>query len=178
MLACGPCNDSKMIQVDTPPVTVVETREQRRERRKKERSEQVENFPWKVCIAAKMYISIVPGRLQIGARDCTLGSQCSSRSHERSLQDPLCGQSQLLHQVPCIHSFNLKPFDKLLFLSESKLKREFEQYGTVKSIRMVMSTKDTKPRGYAFIEYEHEKDMHCKYLMWKPEFNFCCNGVF
>ena len=47
--------------------------------------------------------------------------------------------------------------------SESKLKREFEQYGTVKSIRMVMSTKDTKPRGYAFIEYEHEKDMHCKY---------------
>ena len=28
---------------------------------------------------------------------------------------------------------------------------------------MVMSTKDTKPRGYAFIEYEHEKDMHCKY---------------
>ena len=57
-------------------------------------------------------------------------------------------------------------FDKLLnvlFFSESKLKREFEQYGTVKSIRMVMSTKDTKPRGYAFIEYEHEKDMHCKY---------------
>ena len=29
------------MQVDTPPVTVVETREQRRERRKKERSEQV-----------------------------------------------------------------------------------------------------------------------------------------
>ena len=35
---------------------------------------------------------------------------------------------------------------------------------------MVMSTKDTKPRGYAFIEYEHEKDMHCKYLMWKTDF--------
>ena len=35
-----------MIQVDTPPVTVVETREQRRERRKKERSEQVGNFPF------------------------------------------------------------------------------------------------------------------------------------
>ena len=35
---------------------------------------------------------------------------------------------------------------------------------------MVMSTKDTKPRGYAFIEYEHEKDMHCKYPMWKTDF--------
>merc|ERR1712098_540415 len=42
-------------------------------------------------------------------------------------------------------------------------KREFEQYGVVKSIRMVISTKDSKPRGYAFIEYEHEKDMHSAY---------------
>ena len=62
------------------------------------------------------------------------------------------------------------------------MKREFEQYGAIKSIRMVMSTKDSKPRsvscpsqiesllllmllprGYAFIEFEHEKDMHCEY---------------
>ena len=28
---------------------------------------------------------------------------------------------------------------------------------------MVTNTKDGKPRGYAFVEYEHEKDMHCKY---------------
>merc|ERR1719205_317497 len=49
------------------------------------------------------------------------------------------------------------------YTSESKLKREFEQYGSVKSIRMVMSTKDSKPRGYAFIEYESEKDMHSAY---------------
>ena len=66
-----------------------------------------------------------------------------------------------------LFSFNSegKTWINLIFIisSESKLKREFEQYGTVKSIRMVMSTKDTKPRGYAFIEYEHEKDMHCKY---------------
>jgi len=43
------------------------------------------------------------------------------------------------------------------------LRREFEQYGPVKSIKMVHCTKNGKPRGYAFIEYEHEKDMHCKY---------------
>merc|ERR1712142_136450 len=47
--------------------------------------------------------------------------------------------------------------------SESKLRREFEQYGPVKSIRMVSNTKNGKPRGYAFIEYEHEKDMHTAY---------------
>jgi hypothetical protein len=49
------------------------------------------------------------------------------------------------------------------YTSESKLRREFEQYGPVKSIKMVHNTKNGKPRGYAFIEYEHEKDMHCKY---------------
>ena len=121
--------------------------------------------------------SILPGCLQIGARDCALGSQCGFGSYQRSLQDTLCCESQLLHQVPvlniyhdiseyCVGAGIFSEFGKLLnvlFFSESKLKREFEQYGTVKSIRMVMSTKDTKPRGYAFIEYEHEKDMHCKY---------------
>merc|ERR1711972_145226 len=47
--------------------------------------------------------------------------------------------------------------------SESKLRREFEQYGNIKSINLIMSKKDKKPRGYAFVEYEHEKDMHSAY---------------
>ena len=47
--------------------------------------------------------------------------------------------------------------------SESKLRREFDSYGPIKSIRMVHDQKTGKPRGYAFIEYEHEKDMHSKY---------------
>lgn len=29
---------------------------------------------------------------------------------------------------------------------------------------MVHDVDTNKPRGYAFIEYEHERDMHCKYL--------------
>jgi len=110
--------------VDTPPVTVVETREQRRERRKKERAEQV---------AYKL-------------------------EQEIALWDP-----------NTVSDATGDPFKTLFiarvnyYTSESKLKREFEQYGAVKSIRMVMSTKDGKPRGYAFIEYEHEKDMHSAY---------------
>lgn len=31
-------------------------------------------------------------------------------------------------------------------------------------IHMVYSKRSGKPRGYAFIEYEHERDMHCEYL--------------
>jgi len=42
--------------------------------------------------------------------------------------------------------------------SESKLKREFEQYGPIKQVKMITDL-DNKPRGYAFIEFERERDM-------------------
>ncbi|XP_063798514.1 U1 small nuclear ribonucleoprotein 70 kDa [Pseudophryne corroboree] len=47
--------------------------------------------------------------------------------------------------------------------TESKLRREFEVYGPIKRIHMVYSKRSSKPRGYAFIEYEHERDMHSAY---------------
>eukprot|EP00639_Heterosigma_akashiwo_P002113 CAMPEP_0194574346 /NCGR_PEP_ID=MMETSP0292-20121207/10239_1 /TAXON_ID=39354 /ORGANISM="Heterosigma akashiwo, Strain CCMP2393" /LENGTH=422 /DNA_ID=CAMNT_0039425859 /DNA_START=88 /DNA_END=1353 /DNA_ORIENTATION=+ len=58
---------------------------------------------------------------------------------------------------------------KTLFVSrisfdttERKLRREFEQYGPIKSIRLVNDLQN-KPRGYAFIEYEKESDMRMAY---------------
>lgn len=48
--------------------------------------------------------------------------------------------------------------------SESKLRREFEVYGPVKRMKMIYDThQGNKPRGFAFIEYEHERDMHSAY---------------
>ncbi|XP_023931923.1 U1 small nuclear ribonucleoprotein 70 kDa isoform X2 [Lingula anatina] len=47
--------------------------------------------------------------------------------------------------------------------SESKLRREFEVYGPVKKISVAKDRNTGKPRGYAFIEYEHERDMHSAY---------------
>ncbi|KAJ8704772.1 hypothetical protein PYW08_012092 [Mythimna loreyi] len=47
--------------------------------------------------------------------------------------------------------------------SESKLRREFEGYGAIKKICMIFNKDSNKPRGYAFIEYEHERDMHSAY---------------
>lgn len=44
--------------------------------------------------------------------------------------------------------------------SESKLRREFEAFGPVRRIRLVTDSVKGKPRGYAFVEYEHERDMH------------------
>ncbi|XP_055941308.1 U1 small nuclear ribonucleoprotein 70 kDa-like [Argiope bruennichi] len=46
--------------------------------------------------------------------------------------------------------------------SEAKLRREFEIYGPIKKIVMVHDL-SRKPRGYAFIEYERERDMHSAY---------------
>lgn len=51
------------------------------------------------------------------------------------------------------------------YTSESKLKREFETYGPIKQIKIVSDQKTGKPRGYCFIEFEQEKDMHCKYFV-------------
>ncbi|MGH0158093.1 UNVERIFIED_CONTAM: hypothetical protein FKN15_034796 [Acipenser sinensis] len=47
--------------------------------------------------------------------------------------------------------------------TESKLRREFEVYGPIKRIYIVFNKSSGKPRGYAFIEYEHERDMHCEF---------------
>ncbi|XP_060076153.1 U1 small nuclear ribonucleoprotein 70 kDa-like [Ylistrum balloti] len=47
--------------------------------------------------------------------------------------------------------------------SESKLRREFEVYGPIRKISMLTDKITGKPRGYAFIEYEHERDMHSAY---------------
>ena len=37
---------------------------------------------------------------------------------------------------------------------------------------MVTNTTTGKPRGYAFVEFEHERDMHCKYLYIFPYLSF------
>ncbi|XP_010070052.2 U1 small nuclear ribonucleoprotein 70 kDa [Eucalyptus grandis] len=47
--------------------------------------------------------------------------------------------------------------------SESKLKREFESYGPIKRVRLVQDTVSQKPKGYAFIEYLHTRDMKAAY---------------
>ncbi|GES96793.1 U1 small nuclear ribonucleoprotein 70 kDa [Rhizophagus clarus] len=48
-------------------------------------------------------------------------------------------------------------------ITEKDLRREFEMYGPVENIRIVKRKDDGKPRGYAFIEFEREKDMKAAY---------------
>ncbi|EDV28681.1 uncharacterized protein TRIADDRAFT_51837 [Trichoplax adhaerens] len=46
--------------------------------------------------------------------------------------------------------------------TESKLRRELEAYGSVKSVRSIYDLSG-KPKGYAFVEFEHERDMKAAY---------------
>jgi len=55
------------------------------------------------------------------------------------------------------------------YTSESKIKREFETYGPIKQIKMIQDKETKKSMGYCFIEYEHERDMHCKYFFQRPQ---------
>ncbi|KAG0222942.1 U1 small nuclear ribonucleoprotein 70 kDa [Mortierella sp. GBA43] len=47
-------------------------------------------------------------------------------------------------------------------VTEKDLRREFSMYGQIENIR-VIKDKEGKPRGYAFIEFEREKDMKAAY---------------
>jgi U1 small nuclear ribonucleoprotein len=44
-------------------------------------------------------------------------------------------------------------------VDEAKLRREFEQWGPIKSVRIVVDSDTSQPRGYAFVEYNRENDM-------------------
>ncbi|CAI9777729.1 unnamed protein product [Fraxinus pennsylvanica] len=48
-------------------------------------------------------------------------------------------------------------------MTESRIKREFEAYGPIKRVRLVTDKETNKPRGYAFIEYMHTRDMKAGY---------------
>lgn len=47
--------------------------------------------------------------------------------------------------------------------NEKRLEKEFEKYGSVKSVRIITNIKDGKSRGYAFVEYSKEKEAMAAY---------------
>lgn len=47
-------------------------------------------------------------------------------------------------------------------VTERHLKREFERFGEVKKVTIVKEKESGKPRGYAFIEFERERDVKSK----------------
>ena len=50
-------------------------------------------------------------------------------------------------------------------VTEKQLKREFERFGEVKKVSIGKEKESGKARGYAFIEYERERDVKSKNLI-------------
>ena len=46
--------------------------------------------------------------------------------------------------------------------NDKKLRREFEEYGEIRSVKVVTDN-EGKHRGYAFVEFEREEDMNLAY---------------
>lgn len=87
-------------------------------------------------------------------------AQAAAKEHDVALQELLASYDP--SKDPNIEG---DPF-KTLFVSrlsydvsERKLRHEFEEFGDIKRIRLVHDKHSGKPRGYAFIEFEHKSDM-------------------
>lgn len=104
--------------------------------------------------------------------DCNINksneNEISGISHSKS-EKKQTAQSKLLKDIQNWDPHNMEnvthdPFKTLFIgrlsfsLSEKHLKREFENYGRIRQVHLIKD-RNEKSRGYAFVEFEHERDM-------------------
>ncbi|XP_042495742.1 U1 small nuclear ribonucleoprotein 70 kDa-like [Macadamia integrifolia] len=94
-----------------------------------------------------------------------------ARIHKRRLEEGAAKAAEELQKYDPSSDPNVTgdPY-KTLFVArlnyettEHRIKREFEAYGPIKRVRMITDKMANKPRGYAFIEYMHTRDMKAAY---------------
>ncbi|KAL4703589.1 hypothetical protein ACJJTC_003328 [Scirpophaga incertulas] len=120
-------------------------------------------------VGAFLHVFEHPSETPPPTRVETREERLERRRRERAEQTAYKLEQEIALWDPAKPRHTADPF-KTLFVarinydtSESKLRREFEGYGPIKKIHMVYNKENDKPRGYAFIEYEHERDMHSAY---------------
>ncbi|KAK1288451.1 U1 small nuclear ribonucleoprotein 70 kDa [Acorus calamus] len=98
-------------------------------------------------------------------------AQRRARIHELRLEKGAIKASEELQKYDPSSDPNMTgdPY-KTLFVArlnhettEQRIKREFEAYGAIKRVRLITDNETNKPRGYAFIEYMHTRDMKAAY---------------
>ncbi|KAM7529720.1 hypothetical protein LguiB_033130 [Lonicera macranthoides] len=98
-------------------------------------------------------------------------AQRRARVHKLRLEEGARKAAEELEKYDPHHDPNVSgdPY-KTLFVArlnyettESRIKREFEAYGPIKRVRLISDKETNKPRGYAFIEYVHTRDMKTAY---------------
>ncbi|OVA04517.1 RNA recognition motif domain [Macleaya cordata] len=98
-------------------------------------------------------------------------AQRRSRIHKLRLEEGAKKAAEELEKYDPSNDPNISgdPY-KTLFVArlnyettEHRIKREFEAYGPIKRVRTITDKVTNKPRGYAFIEYMHTRDMKAAY---------------
>eukprot|EP01018_Ginkgo_biloba_P020959 Gb_12089 [translate_table: standard] len=98
-------------------------------------------------------------------------SQRSSRIHRLRLEKSAQKTAEELEKYDPAKDPNVSgdPY-KTLYVArlnyettDQKIKREFGAYGPIKRVRLVYDRMTNKPRGYAFVEYMHTRDMKSAY---------------
>ena len=105
-----------------------------------------------------------PRDLKVDRRKASEAAQAAALAEATKIWDPQAPPKRVANLVTG------EPYRTLFVArlsydtSESKLEREFEQFGPVKKVRIVETLAEPKKsRGYAFIEFEKEADMREAY---------------
>ena len=85
-------------------------------------------------------------------------------NHKRQMQDELMEYDPNKNKKSTIDPYKTLFVAKLDYeTSEKKIRREFEQYGPIAEIKLVLDKITGKSKGYCFIEFESERDMRQAY---------------
>jgi U1 small nuclear ribonucleoprotein len=139
----------------------------------------LDHLPWdtkaKPYTGVSQYLSLFedPKTTPLPTRGETKMERRARRRQERQEINRVKVEERLAKWDPSSDSNATGDAYKTLFVgrinystSEETLRKEFEQYGPIKQIVMIKSSSSNKPRGYAFVEFESERDMHCE-LNWE-----------
>jgi len=85
-------------------------------------------------------------------------------NHKRQMQDELMEYDPSKNKKSTIDPYKTLFVAKLDYdTTEKRLAKEFEQYGHIAEIKLVLDKITGKSKGYAFIEFESERDMRQAY---------------
>ena len=84
--------------------------------------------------------------------------------HKRDMQDDLLDWNPNKNRESTVDPYKTLFVGRLDYTtSEKRILREFEQFGRVLEVKLVLDKLTGKSRGYAFVEFENEKDMRYAY---------------
>merc|ERR1711976_331680 len=85
-------------------------------------------------------------------------------NHKRQMQEELMEYDPNKNKKSTIDPYKTLFVARMSYdTSEKKIRREFEQYGPIAEIKLVLDKITGKSKGYCFIEFESERDMRQAY---------------